>query len=340
MRVHHAGKKNFKFSTQLFERYEMSCIVFAVVVTFNRKDLLRECLDALLAQTRPLDSILVVDNASNDGTREMLESRYAGKVNRIQMVHNVGGAGGFYRGLRWAHGHGAEWIWLMDDDGLPAPDALEQLLAAEFVEKYDVLNSLVVARDDPKKLSFGFWMPPGRVSDVDELKAMIGGGKAIESQINPFNGTLISRRAVDNVGYVRPEMFIWGDEEDFNMRVQKSGLSFATILAARHCHPRCKKNEVKIPILGSFVIAPAFAANIHARNMGYLARRYRQPLYWVAKLAAYVLYFILQMQFLTALNFARYWIDGARDRFGLPPSRKELTQNVGNFSFLPKKNNA
>jgi len=100
--------------------------VTAVVVTFNRKTLLLECLDALERQTHPLDRVLVVDNASTDGTAQSVAGR---PVDYLRLRRNGGGAEGFHYGVREAlRGDGADWIWLMDDDCEPAPDALERLL--------------------------------------------------------------------------------------------------------------------------------------------------------------------------------------------------------------------
>ena len=76
--------------------------VIAVVVTYNRKDLLLEALQHLFNQTAPLD-ILVVDNASTDGTKEALEP-YMDSIQYLNTGKNMGGAGGFYTGTKWADG--------------------------------------------------------------------------------------------------------------------------------------------------------------------------------------------------------------------------------------------
>jgi GT2 family glycosyltransferase len=103
--------------------------VTAVVVTFNRKALLLECLAALERQTYPVDRILVVDNASTDGTREAVEA--AGRaVDYLRLRRNGGGAEGFHYGVREALAGEPAWVWLMDDDCEPARDALERLLAS------------------------------------------------------------------------------------------------------------------------------------------------------------------------------------------------------------------
>ncbi len=101
--------------------------IAAVVVTFNRLDLLQR-LVGRLAETDRLDEILVVDNASTDGTVEWLRSAET-EIERLHARHltdNTGGAGGFHEGLRWAVERGADLVWLMDDDGLPEPGCLDE----------------------------------------------------------------------------------------------------------------------------------------------------------------------------------------------------------------------
>jgi rhamnopyranosyl-N-acetylglucosaminyl-diphospho-decaprenol beta-1,3/1,4-galactofuranosyltransferase len=132
----------------------MSDSVCAVVVTYNRKNLLIECLEALRKQTRPIQGIYLIDNASTDGTPELLlEKGYISelppknveepwekeftiqnltngeeiKLYYVRMHENTGGAGGFYEGAKRGYERGYEWLWLMDDDAEPKEDALEIL---------------------------------------------------------------------------------------------------------------------------------------------------------------------------------------------------------------------
>ena len=101
--------------------------VCAVVVTFNRVSLLCGCLNSLLLQTRRLDAILVIDNASSDGTRAIIEREFP-SVEIVTMPFNAGGAGGFYEGIKRAHTAGFDWIWVMDDDIEVLADTLETML--------------------------------------------------------------------------------------------------------------------------------------------------------------------------------------------------------------------
>ena len=108
--------------------------VTAVVVTFNRKELLIECLEALARQTHPLDRVVLVDNASTDGTLQTVEASGIAErlpLDYLRITRNGGGAEGFHYAVRAGLDSGADWIWLMDDDCRPEPDALERLLASE-----------------------------------------------------------------------------------------------------------------------------------------------------------------------------------------------------------------
>src|SRR5215469_16397890 len=103
--------------------------VTAVVVTYNRRDLLLEALAAVHAQTRVPDAVIVVDNASTDGTGAAVRAQFPA-VQLAELTRNTGGAGGFAYGMARALDGAADLIWLMDDDTVPEPGALEAMLAA------------------------------------------------------------------------------------------------------------------------------------------------------------------------------------------------------------------
>jgi rhamnopyranosyl-N-acetylglucosaminyl-diphospho-decaprenol beta-1,3/1,4-galactofuranosyltransferase len=103
--------------------------VTAVVVTFNRRELLLEALAAVHAQTRAPEAVIVIDNASTDGTAAAVRRSYP-SADLAELAHNTGGAGGFACGMALALADGADLIWLMDDDTVPGPDALLTLLEA------------------------------------------------------------------------------------------------------------------------------------------------------------------------------------------------------------------
>jgi len=106
--------------------------IAALVVTFNRKDVLIHTLEAVMNQTRKPDLLVIVNNGGTDGTGEFLEefSKTHEDVEILNMSENLGGAGGFSRGIHYVYDKGQyDWGWLMDDDAIPAPNALETLLS-------------------------------------------------------------------------------------------------------------------------------------------------------------------------------------------------------------------
>ena len=100
--------------------------VVAVVVTWNRRQLLEEALAALTVQSHGLQAIVVVDNASDDGTPGLLASQTGLDVVRLET--NTGGAGGFAVGIERALTHEPDLVWLLDDDTIPTPDAARELV--------------------------------------------------------------------------------------------------------------------------------------------------------------------------------------------------------------------
>src|SRR5215216_4156496 len=103
--------------------------VVAVVATYNRKAMLVDCLRALAAQTHLPAAIVVVDNASTDGTGDAVAESGV-DIAYVQLSRNGGGAEGFHYGVKHALEMGGDWLWLMDDDCEPLPDCLERLLAS------------------------------------------------------------------------------------------------------------------------------------------------------------------------------------------------------------------
>ena len=196
--------------------------VCAVVVTHNRKELLRECLAALDAQTRRPDRILVVENASTDGTRSMLEQDY-GHVDVLALPTNEGSAGGFHEGIKRAHEDGADWIWLMDDDTIPEPDALAELLGAPA--RLDggpppaLLASRVVWRDGKVHPMNATWPERSRVERV------IDGAQRglVPLRFATWVSLLLHKGAVERHGLPLKHFFIWSDDVEYTSRVLLGG---------------------------------------------------------------------------------------------------------------------
>jgi rhamnopyranosyl-N-acetylglucosaminyl-diphospho-decaprenol beta-1,3/1,4-galactofuranosyltransferase len=213
--------------------------IIAVVVTFNRLGLLQRLVKAL-GEVPELAEVIVVDNASTDGTGEWLatsarSSRDPQVVART-LDRNRGGAGGFHEGLRLAVERHADLVWLMDDDGLPDPDCLATLLTR--AGEYDFWGPVVVDEDDQDRLVFPIRLP-GRAAVVHrmaEVRAAARDG-VIADVVIPFNGVLVTRELVQEIGLVREEYFIWGDDHEYRLRAERAGARIATVTGARVLHP-------------------------------------------------------------------------------------------------------
>jgi rhamnopyranosyl-N-acetylglucosaminyl-diphospho-decaprenol beta-1,3/1,4-galactofuranosyltransferase len=205
--------------------------VVAVVVTFNRLEMLRRQLERL-GEIDELDEVVVVDNASTDGTGAWLAAQ---DVVAETLADNTGGAGGFSHGLELAVARGADLVWLMDDDGLPDPTCLELLLERE---ELDFWGPAVLAAKDPTRLCFPIRLPGGTrvVHEMSEVEAAAVDG-LIRDVVIPFNGVLVTRELVERIGYPRAEFFIWGDDVEYLWRAQEAGARIATVVAAHVLHP-------------------------------------------------------------------------------------------------------
>jgi GT2 family glycosyltransferase len=224
----------------------------AVVVTYNRKILLKECLDALLAQAYPLDAIYIIDNASTDGTSEFLiekgfidKTLYPDKeslesikqiqlnsfynkmlkIHYVRMHKNSGGAGGFHEGVKRSVIDGFEWLWLMDDDTIPSQDALEVLMSKTeeasklelpvgFASSKVMFNEEDVHRMNVPQVRFDF----GKLffNSLDHLGIVLLYSAS-------FVSLLVSRRAIIDCGLPIKEYFIWGEDVEFTSRLSKNG---------------------------------------------------------------------------------------------------------------------
>jgi len=297
------------------------CSVAAVVVTYNRKNLLRECLQALLAQTRPLDEIIVIDNASTDGTDQMVPNEFP-QVTYVRLPENIGGAGGFHEGMRLAHKKGFDWIWLMDDDGLPMPLALFELISKAERHGLEIVGPLVCDTEDDAKLAFGL---SGGITTVEDARRSANDG-IIMGTLNPFNGTLIARHVLEKIGYVKKEMFIWGDEVEYLLRAKANNIRLGSVVSAIHKHPRMqgKREKVALGLLGEIVVKPPDKAHIYYRNLGYINSKYGRAIDHWKTITKYTVHFVTNKGFkiMRLWEFYRYYIDGMMDRYTLPPARE------------------
>ena len=214
--------------------------VCAVVLTYNRRHLLERCIDALLMQTRACDRVLVIDNGSTDDTVAAVADRWGRRVELTSLPRNIGAAGGFTAALRAAHDTDADFTWLMDDDVIADPDALEHLLrgdAALALQGIAPAYLISRARANSGELT--------DVPDVDRRPNRIGfpnWAMLLDRGLVPTRGAtfvsiLIPRGTVERYGFPLPDMYMWGEDREYTVRISRDMPGFlvggSTVLHAR-----------------------------------------------------------------------------------------------------------
>lgn len=269
--------------------------VTAVVLTYNRRDLVQRCLRALLGQSRPVDRIIVVDNASTDDTPAVL----AGFVSSVLTVHrmpsNKGAAGGFHEAMRRGHESGSDFVWVMDDDVIAAPDALAELLNA-----FSLLDEQGI--EAPFAVSCAH-APDGLVTnvpDIDRRRNALSYEKwpqLLEHGLVPvgqstFVSAMFRRETLERHGLPIAAMFIWGEDTEYTLRVTREAPGY--LVGRSHVeHVRAMAGLLDIRTEKD----PTRIGwhRLHIRNRIYVTRRYegrRSALRYVRRMGRLALRFL------------------------------------------------
>ena len=191
--------------------------VIAVVVTYNRLELLKQCISAVENQSHPCD-ILIVNNASTDDT-ELWATEYIKTADNIHYINtgaNIGGAGGFNKGMRWSVENGYDFVWIMDDDCIPKTDTLENLVQADasLDGRYGYLSSVVLWTDgseckmNRQKFKDNHYETKNNVNDV-----------LVPVVQSTFVSLFFPASTIRKVGLPIKEFFIWGDDVEYTRRI-------------------------------------------------------------------------------------------------------------------------
>lgn len=265
----------------------------AVVVTYNRLDQLKVTLAALLAAApEDLSAVLVVDNASTDGTADWLEDQSGTRLHVLRHTRNLGGAGGFETGMKHAMDWLApDWIVVMDDDARPAPETLQGFHAADRSE-YDAWAAAVRH-------------PDGRICDINRpsinpfwnraafLRTAAGSGRegfhlvpadydgdAIRNvDAASFVGLFISADAISRIGYPDGRLFVYGDDVLYTLKLRQMGGSIAFDPGLRFEH------DFSTITAGDRRFRPLWKSYYHYRNLLIVYRVAAGWLFWPALVA-------------------------------------------------------
>jgi len=264
----------------------------AVVVTFNRLEKLQATVLRLLESSPDdLERLVVVDNASNDGTGNWLSGMDDPRLEVLSMAQNLGGAGGFEAGMRHAVARfDPDWLVLMDDDGRPAPGALAAFQGADL-SGWDAVAAAV-------------YFPDGRICEMnrpsrnpfwhrDVLRATFlgvlrGRGRsgfhlapsayaeaAQQVDVASFVGLFLSRAAIQRAGYPDGSLFVYGEDGLYTLRLSGQGGRIGFLPAIRFEHD-CST------LAGDHRFRPLWKVYYYHRNLLFLYRASAGAMFWPA----------------------------------------------------------
>lgn len=285
-------------------------VVAAVLVTYNRLGALEVSLPRLLAE--PFSRIIVVDNASTDGTAAWLDAQADPRLTILRLDENLGGAGGFDAGLREIAADGRiAWTALMDDDAWPERGAL-----ARFAENLESFHGL--SPDPLGAVAAAVYTPDGAICDMNRptrnpwaslplfLKVATGGREAFHLgaedfaspspqvvDIGSFVGFFLSREALEAVGPPDPGFFLYGDDTCYSLQVRQAGFSvvFAPTIRFTHDCGTLDANSVTRPLWKVYYLT---------RNGMRVARTASGPLLYPFALGWYVVRWLRKARHYTA----------------------------------------
>lgn len=217
--------------------------IAAVVVTYNRIDLLKECINALEEQKVECD-ILIVNNNSDDGTREWIKEYMRDHKNVFchSLKKNTGGAGGFNHGMKWAVQAGYDYVWIMDDDCIVKEDSLEKLLEADKLlggpENYGFLSSVVLWTDGKECIMNRQKIVKSFYRHVELMKHGI-----VQIQQATFVSLLFPKETILKFGLPIKEYFIWGDDIEYTRRIALRGKTESYLVGQSEVVHKMKENS-------------------------------------------------------------------------------------------------
>lgn len=219
--------------------------VTAAIVTYNRLALLKESLAAVLAQSNYLAHVIVINNLSTDGTKEYLDGLDDARIIVYHAAKNLGGAGGFNQAVRlFGEQLNDDFIWLMDDDTIPEPDALSHLVEFSLEHSMGFVNSQVRwGRVDGNPS----WMNVTAPRPFTWQRYLMDPKEpAVEVVNSTFVSVMFSREMVAMVGLPQKEYFIWGDDMEYTNRIAdiKRGYMVMNSIAVHKSKENTKPGDI------------------------------------------------------------------------------------------------
>lgn len=290
----------------------MATWLYIVIVNWNLKEDTLACVDSLIIAGAQVDHIIVVDNASSDGSVEALRQRFSATLPIIESNENLGYASGNNLGIQFALDQQAEWVLLLNNDTVVAPDLIHKLETTTLnYPEYSIVAPIIYYFDHPETIWYlGDHLVPGTLITMNKYRGKQepqGFPAVIPVDFVSGCGMMINRKVFEDVGYFDSSLFMYGEEVDFCWRAQLAGSRLACATRAKIWHRvsiSANKDRKK-------------SRYLRIRNQVRFYRKYSQgyqlPLMFIFSLSrslGLMLQDIIQHQTQLVKPLARGWLDG------------------------------
>jgi rhamnopyranosyl-N-acetylglucosaminyl-diphospho-decaprenol beta-1,3/1,4-galactofuranosyltransferase len=290
--------------------------ICAIVVTYNRKHMLERCLHSILDGELVPEKILVVDNASSDGTVEYIEATFPKGVSVLRLSQNRGGAGGFKAGLHEALQMGYEYFWMMDDDHEVAKGALKIMMDVLDKQSADVVGPVILSSARDGSLSWEIGPGRSKYRDYETLWRDWGQVGCFSKIPDAFNAALYRRSVFEKLGLPDDRLFIRGDEVEFGLRMETHGVRAVVATGAKVFHPAAAGDKCVVLSLGKMRLTAYYTGNrlkdyCIFRNRAFYYKKYKRYRSLLLDPPRYIWFFLMTRRF--DLQGLRLWLRGYTD---------------------------
>lgn len=247
--------------------------IFSVIVNWNSREDTLACVESLQAAGAPTDRVVVVDNASEDGSVEALRSRFGTELSLLASPENLGYAAGVNAGVARAREAGADWLFLLNNDTVVEADIFDAFRAAiDRHREYAIWAPLILYHNQPERIwSFGDRRLPGTLITLQPYR-----GRSVRHPLPDWTpvdfasgaGMLVATPVFENIGGFDRALFMYGEEIDFCWRARLAGFRIAALRAARMWHR----------VSGSARRVAPRMQYLKVRNQSWFYRRYARGL--------------------------------------------------------------